>query len=196
MEQCFDNVKIRSLKKSDIDDIIRWNTTDTEWWALVRPWYAKEPIDEKAFREYLLDLAGNEPIIDFQPEIECNGVHIGRCRAHFIDESGKFSVLEDVRHKHIYIAFEVFICELDYMSEDVCAKAVAAYAEYLASKAYGEVFEQTWSGNGVMTNACKKVGFAEHCVTEKKSETSDERFEIVTYKLDMEKFARFKEEYR
>lgn len=196
MEQCFDTVKIRGLKKSDIDDIVRWNTTDTEWWALVQPWYAKEPIDEKAFREYLLDLAKNEPMIDFQPEVEYNGVHIGRCRAHLIDENGKFSVLEDARNKQIYIAFEIFICEPAYMNEDVYAKATAAYAEYLAGKVNSTIFAQTWSGNGIMMDACKRVGFSEHCVTVKESDTSDESFEIVTFKLDLDKFARFKEEYR
>lgn len=194
MEQCFRNVKIRGLIVSDIDDVVRWNTTDTEWWALARPWYEYEPIDEKALRKYLLDLAENEPMIDFQPEIECDGVHIGRCRAHLIDENGKFSALEDARKKQIYIAFEVFVCEPDYMSEDIYAKAIAAYAEYLASKSNSAVFAQTWSGNDMMMNACKRIGFSEHCVTMKKSDTSDEAFEIVTFKLDMERFARFKEE--
>lgn len=196
MEQCFDNVKIRGLKKSDIDDVVRWNSTDTEWWALAHPWYAKEPIDEKAFREYLLDLAKNEPMIDFQPEVEYNGVHIGRCRAHFIDGKGKFSVLEDARNKQIYIALEIFICEPAYMNEDVCAKATAAYAEYLAGKVNSTIFAQAWSGNGIMMDACKRVGFSEHCVTVKESDTSDETFKIVTFKLDLDKFARFKEEYR
>lgn len=196
MEQCFDNVKIRGLKKSDIDDVVRWNTSETKWMALTHPWYKPEPIDEKAFREYLLDLAKNEPMIDFQPEVEYNGVHIGRCRAHFIDGKGKFSVLEDARNKQIYIAFEIFICEPAYMNEDVYAKATAAYAEYLFDKVHSTIFAQTWAGNGIMMDACKRVGFLEHCVTVKESDTSDESFEIVTFKLDSEMFAKFKEEYR
>lgn len=196
MEKCFDKVKIRGLIEADIDDIVRWNTFETKWMTLTHPWYKPEPIDEKAFREYLLDLAKNEPMIDFQPEVEYNGVHIGRCRAHLIDGNGKFSVLEDTGVKQIYIAFEIFICELAYMNEDIYAKATAAYAEYLAGKVNSTIFAQTWSGNEIMMDACKRVGFSEHCVTVKESDTSDESFEIVTFKLDLDKFARFKEEYR
>lgn len=196
MEQCFDNVKIRGLINSDIDDVLRWNTTEVAWQDRSMPWHVGFPVDEQEFGKYLLELADIEPMIDFQPEVECDGVHIGRCRAHFIDENGKFSALEDATCKKLYVAFEVFICEPDYANEDVCTKAIACYAEYLMGKARDTVFVQAWASDELTVRSAGKVGFDEYCRASRKSMSSDDKFEIVTFKLDLDKFARFKEEYR
>ena len=83
MEIKFKNIILRDMIESDIDDYVRWFTTETEWAKNDAPW---EPVesDEEAerasWREYFESVKDlPDDVRRWKFEIEWNGRHkIGR----------------------------------------------------------------------------------------------------------------------
>ena len=76
-----ENIILRDMIESDIDDYVRWFTTETEWSNTDAPWESIESDEEterKSWREYyesVKDLA--DDVRRWKFEIERNGRHIG-----------------------------------------------------------------------------------------------------------------------
>ena len=87
----FDNMILRDMIESDIEDYVRWFTVEREWENWDAPW-EKEDTDAEAERkrwtEYY-ESRKNRPddVRRYGLEIEWNGRHIGSVSAYRIDEN-------------------------------------------------------------------------------------------------------------
>ena len=72
---------LRDMKESDIEDYVRWFTTETEWGNWDSPWETFETSEEeerKSWTEYY-EFVKNLPddVVRWKYEIEVDGTHIG-----------------------------------------------------------------------------------------------------------------------
>ena len=81
MEIKFENIILRDMIESDIEDYVRWFTTETEWSNTDAPWEpieSDEETERTSWREYyesVKDLP--DDVRRWKFEIEWNGRHVG-----------------------------------------------------------------------------------------------------------------------
>lgn len=90
MEIKYQDIILRDMRESDIDDEIRWNTAETGWAQWDAPWEMEEELrafdPEKQRREQLEWIARPKPEHRLSLEIDAGGVHIGAVNAYCIDD--------------------------------------------------------------------------------------------------------------
>ncbi len=164
MKIIFENIVLRDMMESDIGDYVRWFTTETEWSDWDAPW---EPIESdveterNSWREYYESVKDMpDDVRRWKLEIEWNGRHIGWVSAYRIDENYKW-VGEIKQGQTVYRAIGIDICESDVWGKGVGTNALRAFMNYYFAHGYGELYTQTWSGNGPMLRCAEKLGFIE-----------------------------------
>lgn len=165
MEIKFDNIILRDPKESDIDDEIRWNTTETEWALWDAPWEMEEwlpTFDPVKFRTEELE-ALKKPVKGFRWGMEVDtsgGVHVGSVNTYLIDESYEWIPLKNVEEgQRIFYTLGIEINEPAYWDQGIGTKALAAYIQYHLDNGHYDICLQTWSGNTRMVRCAKKLGF-------------------------------------
>lgn len=165
MEIKFDNIILRDPKESDIDDEIRWNTTETEWALWDAPWEMEEwlpTFDPVKFRTEELE-ALKKPVRGFRWGMEVDtsgGVHVGSVNTYLIDESYEWIPLKNVEEdQRIFYTLGIEINEPAYWDQGIGTKALAAYIQYHLDNGHYDICLQTWSGNTRMVRCAKKLGF-------------------------------------
>ena len=89
------NIVLRDMRESDIDDDVRWNTTETEWGLWDAPWETEEEIvgfDEDAYRKKEMESL-QKPLPEHRLTFEietADGVHIGGVSSYCIDEDCQY----------------------------------------------------------------------------------------------------------
>ncbi len=163
------NIVLRDMRESDIDDDVRWNTTETEWGLWDAPWETEEEIvgfDEDAYRKKEMESL-QKPLPEHRLTFEietADGVHIGGVSSYCIDEDCQYLSskpdTEEERKKARW-AVGLDICESAYWSGGWGTQALAAWVRYYLENGYSQLYTQTWSGNFRMIGLAEKLGFRE-----------------------------------
>lgn len=200
MEIKYQNIVLRDMRESDIDDEIRWNTIETQWTLWDAPWEMEEELrnfDPEKHREKELKWIGiRKPDHRLSLEIDTvDGVHIGSVSAYCIDDNFdwyKLNTEDDRQNANWAVGIE--INESAYWSNGWGTQALTAFVKYHLEDGYNKLYTQTWSGNFRMIGLAKKLGFVE-CNRESGVRlVRGERFDGLTFRLDGAAFCEFLEE--
>lgn len=160
----YENIVLRDMIESDIEDYVRWFTTETEWANTDAPWEpieSNEDTERTAWRKYydsVKDLS--DDVRRWKLEIEWNGRHIGWVSSYSIDE--KYEWVDQIKeNRTVYLAIGIDICEPDARGNGIGTKALNAFIDYCFNNGAEEVYTQTWSGNIRMLRCAQKLGFTE-----------------------------------
>lgn len=197
MEIKYQNIVLRDMRESDIDDEIRWNTVETQWALWDAPWEMEEELrnfDPEKHREKELKWIG-VPKPDHRLSLEidtADGVHIGSVSAYCIDDNFDWYKLntEDDRRKANW-AVGIEINESAYWSNGWGTQALTAFVKYHLEDGYTNLYTQTWSGNIRMIGLAQKLGFTECCRKDKIRLVRGAEYDGLTFRLNAEAFERY-----
>ncbi len=156
----FEDIVLRDMIESDIEDYVRWFTVEREWENWDAPWEKEETSEEDERRkwteyfEVVKDLPYDALRRKF--EIEWNGRHIGWVSSYCLDDD-----YEWIDCLTINRAVGIDICEPDLYGKGIGTKALRAFMNYYFENGFSELYTQTWSGNFRMIRCAEKLGFAE-----------------------------------
>ena len=180
-----EGIILRDMIETDIDDYVRWFTTETEWTVWDAPW---EPVecDETAQRtewteyfESVRKLSDDE--LRWKFEIEYNGRHIGWVSSYLINEDYEWIAAAAVQDgQTVYRAIGIDICETDIWGHGVGAAALQTFIQYCVDNGCGEIYTQTWSGNKRMLRCAAKLGFEVCGRNVDKREVNGEKYDGLT----------------
>lgn len=164
MQIQYKDIILRDMIASDIEDYVRWFTTETQWSNTDAPW---EPLDsdketERAvWQKYYESVKGlAEEARRWKFEIEWNGRHIGWVSSYPIDEN--YNGIHQVKEgQTIHRAVGICICEPDVWGHGIGTNALRAFMNYYFENGMEELYTQTWSGNVRMLRCAEKLGFVE-----------------------------------
>ncbi len=183
----FENIVLRDMIESDIEDYVRWFTTQTEWSDWDAPWEPVESDEEterNSWREYY-EAVKDKPDDALRPgfEIEWNGRHIGWVSSYRIDEN--YESPEKIEEGQIiYRAIGVGICESGLWGNGIGTNALRAFMNYYFENGVDELYTQTWSGNGPMLRCAEKLGFVECNRNVGIREVGGEKYDGLTFRLE------------
>ena len=155
-----EKVILRDMTEPDIDDFIRWYTTETEWRLWDGPW---ETIvfDPEAYRRKIFETLAQpkdeaRPRRGFQICLrDEHETHIGWMNAYFI--GGDYRHTKEKGH----IAIGINIPEQWARGRGCAAEAWTLFIGYLRENGAADIYAQTWSGNQRVLGLMKKLGFEE-----------------------------------
>ena len=160
----YENIILRDMIESDIEDYVRWFTVEREWENWDAPW-EKEDTDEeterKRWTEYYESMKRRpDSARRWKFEIQWNGRHIGWVSSYCIDENFEWvGKIKDGQTLHCAIGID--ICEPDLWGNGIGTNALRAFIQYYFDKGADEIYTQTWSGNARMIRCAQKLGFTE-----------------------------------
>lgn len=195
MEIQFQNIILRDYREADIDDEIRWSTTETQWALWDAPWETAEELadfDPEAYRKEAM-AALQKPAEGFRRSLEvdtADGVHIGCVNTYLIDEAYQWIPRLKAGQRAFY-ALGIEINESSYWNHGFGTNALTAYIQYHLENSHQELYLQTWSGNLRMIRCAEKLGFR---VCDRKVGIREVRggvYDGLTFRLDLESFRRF-----
>ncbi len=166
MEIKFENIILRDMIQSDIEDYVRWFTVEREWENWDAPW-EKEDTTEEAEREgwtkyYESVKELPDDVRRWKFEIEWNGRHIGWVSSYAITASYEWIASSDIKEEQkVYRAIGADICESDVWGKGAGTDALHAFIKYYLEDGVSELYTQTWSGNTRMIRCAEKLGFVE-----------------------------------
>ena len=159
-----ESIVLRDMIETDIDDYVRWFTTETEWAGWDAPW---EPVecDEAAQRaewteyfESAKQLSDDE--LRWKFEIEYNGRHIGWVSSYLINEDYEWIAANHVKDgQKVHRVVGIDICEKSIWGNGIGTAALKAFIQYCVDNGSEEIYAQTWSGNERMLRCAAKLGF-------------------------------------
>jgi len=112
----FENIILRDMIESDIEDYVRWFTVEREWENWDAPW-EKEDSSEETERERWTEYYGAvkdrpDDALRQKFEIEWNGRHVGWVSSYCIDENYEW-VGKTEDGQTVYRAVGIDVCEPD-----------------------------------------------------------------------------------
>ena len=160
----FENIILRDMIESDIEDYVRWFTTETEWSNTDAPWEpieSDEETERTSWREYYESVKDiPDDVRRWKFEIEWNGRHIGWVSSYPIDENYEW-IGEIKDGQTVYRAIGIDVCEPDVWGKGVGTNALRAFINYYFENGVDQLYTQTWSGNVRMLRCAEKLGFVE-----------------------------------
>ncbi len=183
----FGDIVLRDMIESDIEDYVRWFTTEREWENWDAPW-EKEEADEEAerasWRKYYESVKNlSEDACRWKFEIQWHGRHIGWCSSYRID--GKFEWVGKIQEgQTVYRAVGIDICEPDIWGGGIGTNALRAFINYYFDKGENELYTQTWSGNVRMIRCAEKLGFTECHREIDFREVNGQKYDGLTFRLE------------
>ena len=192
------NILLRDMEERDIDDDIRWHTTETQWALWDAPWEMEEVLatfdPEKHRAKELEWLAKPKPDHRTSLELDADGVHIGSVNSYCLDENLDWTPLMgegDPREGHWAVGIE--ICDSAYWSNGWGTKALTAYIRYHLKAGYTDLYTQTWSGNTRMIRLAEKLGFRECRRLSGVRQVRGGTYDALTFRLDRAAFEQHRE---
>ncbi len=174
-------IKLRDMIESDIENYVRWFTTETEWLDWDGPWETFEPTTDEAERvrwtaycQQVRNLPEN--VTRWKFEVTADGEHIGWVS--WYTDLGYLDNPEKIP------AIGIDLPEQSARSMGAGTEALRLFIEYLRNKGYPAVYTQTWSGNLPMIRVAEKLGFREVCRRVGIREVRGEKYDAVTFRLD------------
>ena len=172
---------LRDMKESDIEDYVRWFTTDTEWLNWDSPWEENSCTEEderKGWTEYYLSVKSlGDDVIRWKYEIEADGQHIGWICS-YLD-------LDYMENKEGILAIGIDIPGIVGRNKGYGTKAFKMYIDYLKNHGHKSFYTQTWSGNTSMLRVAEKLGFKEVYRKKNYRVVNGKEFDAITYRLDI-----------
>ena len=187
MQIKFENILLRDMIESDIEDYVRWFTVEREWENWDAPW-EKEDTDEeterKSWTEYYESVKDRpDDARRWKFEIEWNGRHIGWVSSYCIDENYEWiGKIKD--GQTVYRAIGIDICEPDVWGKGVGTNALRAFMNYYFANGVDELYTQTWSGNVRMLRCAEKLGFLECNRNVGTREVDGQKYDGLTFRLE------------
>lgn len=182
------DIVLRDFVVSDIGDMIRWNTTETEWCSWDAPWETEEGLkdfDKDKYRaKKMMQLKRVKPINEIRDRLEIcvKNVHVGWECFYYIDDDYNFA--DDAGKCTVGID----IPDMSVRHKGCGTQALSAYIKYLMANGMDEIYTQTWSGNLRMIGLAKKLGFEECKRKVGIRNVHEKKFDGLTFKLNMKKF--------
>lgn len=183
----FENIVLRDMIESDIEDYVRWFTVEREWENWDAPW-EEEDTDEESERrswgsyyESVKQLP--DDVLRWKLEIEWNGRHIGWVSSYHIGEDYKW-VGEIEAGQTAYRAIGADICEHDLWGNRLGSNALRAFINYFFENGVDELYTQTWSGNIRMIRCAEKLGFIECNRYAGIREVNGQKYDGLTFRLE------------
>lgn len=192
MRIIFEDIVLRDMQESDIEDYVRWFTTETKWNDYDAPWEPIEDPNEESqrtsWREYYERIKNApEDRIRWKFEIEWNGRHIGWVSSYLIDENYEW-VGKIKEGQTAYRAVGIGICESDVWGHGVGTKVLRTFMNYYFDQGCHELYIQTWSGNIRMIRCAQKLGFQE-CEREiGNREVNGKKYDGLTFRMERKMF--------
>jgi len=172
-------VVLRDMRREDIEDYVRWFTTQVEWMDWDAPWAPAggTPDEErKAWTEYYLAVKDRpKDAVRWKFEIEVDGRHVGWVSS--------YTDLEYLPNEENIPAVGIDIPEQDVRGQGVGTEALRIFVAYLAEHGHPVVYTQTWSGNERMMRVAAKLGFEPYWRKENAREVRGELYDAITYRL-------------
>ncbi len=183
----FENIVLRDMIESDIEDYVRWFTTETKWSDWDAPWEpieSDEETERSSWREYY-EAVKEIPDGVRRPkfEIEWNGRHIGWVSSYLIDENYEW-IGQPQDGQTFYRAIGIDICESDVWSNGVGTNAFRAFMNYYFASGVDALYTQTWSGNVRMLRCAEKLGFKECSRNVGIREVGGEKYDGLTFRME------------
>ncbi len=181
-------IVLRDYVASDIENDVRWHTTETEWQLWDAPWEMEESIrdfnpDEfRARMKRTLATHRSREIMRTSFELcTAEGIHIGGVNSYLMNDS--YEWISSKTNKIGHRAIGIDICEKSYWSRGYGTQAYDAFINYLFAHGIPAVYTQTWSGNTRMIGLAKKMGF-ELCACKENSRIIEDRpYDGLTFRL-------------
>ena len=184
----FENIVLRDMKKSDIEDYVRWFTTEIQWMNWDAPW-EKETLDADAQREswtkYYESMQGMpDDVTRWKFEIEAEGRHIGWVSSYLTDENYEWISSKQVKDgQTVHETIGIGICESNLWGKHLGTNALCAFIRYYADHECKEIYTQTWSGNVRMIRVAEKLGFQECNRVKEEREVDGHKYDGLTFML-------------
>ena len=176
------NVVLRDYKETDIEDEIRWYSTETEWQNYDAPW-ENNSITEYEIRRRRKSRIANLPnrtkITSLEIDTE-DGVHIGWVSLYYIDQRYMYTV---VKNNAIGVAIGIDICESKYWGKGYGTAAFSYWLDYVRKHYDFDVYTQTWSGNIRMISLAKRLGFKLINTSKEIRYINGEKYDSLTFSL-------------
>ena len=182
-------VQLRDMNERDIEDYVRWFTTETEWMKTDAPWEFEGSEEEcatenaaeserAAWTEYYESVRQlPEDATRWKFEIESDGVHVGWVSC--------YDDLEYVDNPEQIPAVGIDIPVVAAHNKGVATEALRLYLAYLKERGFRTAYTQTWSGNHAMLRVAEKLGFAEAYRKKNHRIVRGEVFDAVTLRLEL-----------
>lgn len=181
-------VLLRPMKRSDVDDRVRWESEDNEWQLWDGPWdYEGKTREElstqlEKLTQVWLDRAEHpeeqDPVLSLEICVDDeNQTHIGWLGAYYIDDD--CCITEDGKH----LAVGITIVPQSVRRKGYAQAALTLYIRYLFSCGVSEVYTQTWSGNTRMIRLAEKMGFSEFVRKKDLRLVRGQRYDGLTFRL-------------
>ena len=189
----FENIVLRDMIKSDIEDYVRWFTLETQWMEFDAPWENEdETYDEETERKNwsrLYDAVKDKPDGEIRRkfEIEYEGRHVGWVSTYLFDVDCEWMSVNDIKEgEHARRAVGIDICESELWGHGIGTAALRAFINYYFERGTGEIYTQTWSGNERMIRCAEKLGFAEFDRRVGEREVNGRKYDALTFILKKE----------
>ena len=174
---------LRDMRESDIEDYVRWFTTETEWGNWDSPWEGHfegtEEEERKGWTEYYVSVKNMpDEVVRWKFEIDCDGKHIGWICAY--TDLGYLDNPEEIW------ALGLDIPCMEGRKHGNGTKALQMYIDYLKEHGHKSFYTQTWSGNLPMIRVAEKLGFKEVCRKKDYREVRGNLYDAITWRLDLE----------
>ena len=181
-----DNIILRDMIESDIEDYVRWFTVEREWENWDAPWEKEDTCKEterKRWMEYYESVKDcPDDAHRWKFEIEWNGRHIGWVSSYCIDENYKWvGKTEDCQT--VYHAVGIDICEPDVWGNGIGTNILRTFMNYCFENGMNELYTQTWSGNARMLRCAEKLGFVECDRDVGALEIDGQKYDGLTFKI-------------
>ncbi len=178
---------LRDMIASDIDDIIHWNTKDTEWMKWDAPWMREEDDDfdwDTYRQDKLIEIEKRKTDTSLRMRLQlclndAFATHIGTLSAYYIDE--EYKIVES--GKNIAIGMDIF--SQQYRGHGYGRLAYQMYLNYLKSFGYTHVYTQTWSGNIPLIKMAEAIGFKECNRYVKLREVNHQKYDALTFVITL-----------
>lgn len=164
MQIQYKTIVLRDMIASDIEDYVRWFTTETQWSRTDAPW---EPLASDAGTERAAWRRQYEAVQRLAPEarrhrfeIQWEGRHIGWVNAYPVDEQYRYLPRAGAGQT-VHCAVGICICESGVWGQGIGANALRAFMDYCFENGEPELYTQTWSGHVRMLRCAEKLGFVE-----------------------------------
>ncbi|MDF2923515.1 MAG: family acetyltransferase [Paenibacillaceae bacterium] len=171
-------IVLRDSCSEDIEDYIRWHTTDVEWMNWDAPWEQTESVNVAQLTSNIRKRIDHPESPRKRLEISLDtGEHIGWVTSYLIEgDTTKLAVGIDIP-------------EEKYRGGGNGRIALECWMNYLFTS-YGQpqLYTQTWSGNGRMIKLAEKLGFQESKRKVGMREVRGALYDAITYEVTRERF--------
>ena len=171
-----DRLILKDIDLPDIEDYVRWYTSETEWMNWDAPWEWDEPLDTKALTE-LYQKRLRQPLTEQRTRFELylpENRHIGWVSSYLM-ENGKPAIGIDIP------------LPAD-RKRGLGSLAYLMLIHYFLRNGITEIYSQTWSGNLAMIALAEKIGFYECERLVDLRKVDGKSYDALTFQLDVSAF--------